>query len=174
MLRLQASDVKLGGVVDPEFRLSQAAILHAKWNHLLRYCDGPIQRAGTIVTIQALSGLHHYHVRHKLFRILICKNKRQEFSERDLPLLHCQGYIPAIRLLRWIIGCLEKHQIRCRIERAPWSAHGAQAKLRPQRLKQELLYLEQMWSAVAEVAEIIEGDSSRSPLGGDPHRLSPE
>jgi hypothetical protein len=37
-----------------------------------------------------------------------------------------------------------------------------------------LLYLEQMYILVAEVAEVIEGNRSRFPLGRDPHHLSPE
>jgi hypothetical protein len=37
-----------------------------------------------------------------------------------------------------------------------------------------LLYLEtQMWLAVADVADVIEGNKSRSWFGSDPHRLSP-
>jgi hypothetical protein len=35
-----------------------------------------------------------------------------------------------------------------------------------------LLYLEQMWILVAEVAEIIEGNSSHTALGSDSHFLS--
>jgi hypothetical protein len=37
-----------------------------------------------------------------------------------------------------------------------------------------LLYLEQVWLLAAEVAEIIEGNSSRALLDSDPHHLSPE
>ena len=37
-----------------------------------------------------------------------------------------------------------------------------------------LLYLEQMWILVADVAEIIEGNRSRAALGCDPHYLSRE
>jgi hypothetical protein len=37
-----------------------------------------------------------------------------------------------------------------------------------------LLYLEQMWLLVADVAEIIECNRSRAALGGDLHHLSRE
>jgi hypothetical protein len=37
-----------------------------------------------------------------------------------------------------------------------------------------LLYLEQMWILVADVAKIIEGNRSRAALGSDPHHLSRE
>ena len=37
-----------------------------------------------------------------------------------------------------------------------------------------LLYLEQMWILVAEVAEVIEGNRSRAPLARELHRLSAE
>ena len=37
-----------------------------------------------------------------------------------------------------------------------------------------LLYLEQMWIFVADVAEIIEGNRSHAALGSDPHHLSRE
>ena len=35
-----------------------------------------------------------------------------------------------------------------------------------------LLYLEQLWILVADVAEIIEGKGSNLPLGGGPRHLS--
>lgn len=37
-----------------------------------------------------------------------------------------------------------------------------------------LLYLEQMWILVADVAEIIEGTRSQAALGSDPDHLSRE
>jgi hypothetical protein len=37
-----------------------------------------------------------------------------------------------------------------------------------------LLYLEQMYILIAEVAEVIEGNRSRASLGNDPHHLPRE
>jgi len=37
-----------------------------------------------------------------------------------------------------------------------------------------LLYLEQLWLLVADVAEIVEGNRSRAALGSDLHHLSRE
>jgi hypothetical protein len=37
-----------------------------------------------------------------------------------------------------------------------------------------LLYLQQQWLLVAEVAEIIERSNLRAPLSGDVHHLSPQ
>jgi hypothetical protein len=36
------------------------------------------------------------------------------------------------------------------------------------------LYLEQIYILIAEVADVIEGNKLRSPLGSDPRHLSPD
>ena len=37
-----------------------------------------------------------------------------------------------------------------------------------------LHYLEEMWLVIAEVADVNAANGSRSPLGSDPHQVSPE
>jgi len=66
------------------------------------------------------------------------------------------------------------YRIQLFTEIAPRCALGVPGKTLSAEAAALLRYLEQMWTTVAEVEEIVEKNKSHHPLGDDPLHLSPE